>query len=470
MKGKTNIMDTINIKSRLEPLWDYYLVDKHATTARLSANAPEKKECVIRHDKAWEYVVNYHVIFKDGDIYRMYYTSCKKVKDEGNNKLNETDCFICYAESRDGVYWDKPDLSIYGHNNIIVKHPTEPVAGLFVFKDTNPDCPSSELYKGIVRMENGCKVFSEGGALVLYVSPDGIHFKRAENILNEPGKYDSLNVAFWDEAEKEYRLYFRDFEIGLRSVKLMTSKDFKSWESHGFILFDDDEKFQLYTNNIRVYSSAPHVFIGFPTRYTERKEWTPSYDALPGLEDRKWRCSMDPRYGLALTDALFMVSRDGINWHKFNESILDAGAEEGLNWVYGDGYFSYACIEGDDGLSLFSTVGDSWNNGKTCLRRHLFRKDGFASFKSGWEKSKIVTKPFTFCGSKLFLNFKTSAAGSIRIKISEKNGNTTQSCEIFGNSTRREIVFDCPLDDFSRKKVKMEMEMQDAEVFSFRFC
>ena len=460
----------INIGNRLEPLWDYYLVDREKTTANLSVNPPQKMGNVFEHKNPFGREMFYPVILKDGDIYRMYYSTGFRYKNPETGKFDESKIVTCYAESVDGIRWTFPALGIYGDNNCILMDPKVPMTGMCVFKDTNPACPADMRYKGILRIASGEKPFLEDGVLACFVSEDGIHFRRIEDILQEPGKFDSLNVVFWDAIDNEYKLYYRDFEGWQRRIHLMTSPDFVNWMKHGMLRFDDEEQFQLYTNNISRYSRAPHVFIGLPVRYIERsQEWTPSFEVLPDLESRKWRFSMHHRYAFALTDTVFMVSRDGVHWHKFNEAIADAGPEAPRTWKYGDTYFNYGFVEDDTTISCYA-ADSAWDGDFTALCRYTFRRDGFASFKSGWDESVITTKPFICTGEKMYLNFRTSAAGAIRIRLTDESGNVNDSCEIFGNAVHREIVFDKPIGSFTEKPIQMEIRMRDAEVFSFQFC
>jgi len=463
-------MSMIRITKNMEPLWDYYLVDKENTTAILSPNSPKKEEVVFTHINPLGREIFYPVIFKDGDIYRMYYGTGFRYKDPVTNKFNEEHLVTCYAESEDGLKWEFPNLGIYGDTNCIIADENESRVGICVFKDNNPACLPEEKYKGILRVSDGGKVFLESGTLACYVSPDGIHFKRGEDIAREPGKYDSLNTVFWDEMDKEYKLYYRDFDNGIRSIKMKTSKDFKNWDDHGFLKFDDDQQMALYTNNIVRCPGSPQVFVGLPQRYIERStEWIPSFDKLPDIESRRWRLSMHPRYAFALTDTLFMVSHDGLNWHKFNEAIADGGEEAPGTWKYGDTYFNYGFVEDETTLSCYA-ADSMWDGDKTDLRRYSFRKGGFASFKSGWNESIIKTKPFIYSGDKFNLNFRTSAAGYIKIKLVDSDGNVNESCEIFGNNISREIVFEKRISEFSEREVTMEISMRDAEVYAFQIC
>jgi hypothetical protein len=101
---------------------------------------------------------------------------------------------------------------------------------------------------------------------------------------------------------------------------------------------------QLYTNQIAPYDRAPHIFFGFPTRYVERT-WTASFDALPELEQRKQRAKASLRYGTAMTDGLFMSSRDGLHFKRWGEAFLRPGSEELGHWIYGDQYQNWGLVE-----------------------------------------------------------------------------------------------------------------------------
>lgn len=462
----------INIGTRREPLWDYTLVDKEKTTATLSVNRPERKECVFKADKYWEGDGGTYVcIVKDEDGYKFYY--------DGNGrfpynpytlKLNENCIVSCLVKSRDGIHFERENFGIFGDTNIVLKDPMEPRCGFMVFKDESPDCLPEERYKGVQRIEKGGGEFAKSGALATYVSPDGIHFTEKCITIDEQGKFDSANVAFYDKEDGLYKIIHRDFEEGeVRALRFRTSKDFKIWDDRGFFRYDDGKVFQMYTNNVQKYSRAPHIYIGLPVRYVERLKWNENYDYLPDKEYRASKCYEPnyPRWGLALTDALFMCSRDGVNWHRFDEAFADGGYERHGNWLYGDSYFAYGMIDGDDEHYLYTF---EKGNGEACeIWRHTIRFDGFASFKAPYSGAELTTKQFVFEGDELSINFRTSAAGSIYAEITDDDGNSAKSIEIFGNNVDRRVKFDKPLSEFSGKNVTMKFKMRDAEIYSLKF-
>lgn len=474
-------------KGQREVFWDNYLIDEEKTTAKLTLNHPHKREIVSVFEDMWEGdSCGYYTIFKDGDIYRMYYIAIRsKVVFEGEDNMAQP-IYACYAESCDGLKWTKPNLGIVSlggitENNIIMDDRYGVLDCFFVFKDENPECPESEKYKAVVRRKTG-KPGLANDSLWCYVSSDAIHFDEGW-CMHSCGAFDSLNTAMWDERAGKYRCWFRGFHdptdwcitAGKRDIRYMESTDFKNWSEEVRIDIHSPYDFQLYTNHIGRYYRVDNIFIGFPTRYIERKEWTDNYEQLCGKEKRKLRMKNEARIGLALTDCMFMTSRDGVAWERFDEEpFLRSGMENGINWVYGDSYPAYGMIEtetenGEKELSIYVPEGQ-WTHTTTKLWRYTIRLDGFASFKSGFEQKKIVTKPFTFEGEQLEINFSTSAAGGVYINFLDEDGNKIEgyeSCEYFGDTISRKINFEKSLSELNGKSVRMEILLSDADIYSF---
>lgn len=470
----------IRIGNRRELFWDDYLINTHETTATLMVHHPVAKEAVMVHGEAWEGDgCDYHCIVKDEGFYRMYYLGWQMMNEDAT-KFIPSSIVVCYAESKDGLEWVKPDLGICEYrgskeNNIILDENTMKFDNFFVFKDDNPDCRAGEKYKGI-----GSD--SRDGYLWCFTSADGIHFERSRPMTNQ-GKFDTLNVALWDQKTCQYMCFIRDFHnvpngnlnAGVRDIRRIKSKDFVRWTDPEMICFGDQDDIPLYTNAVQKYYRADHMLIGFPSRYIEKKEWTPNFDQLAGADRRKKRMKLHPRYGLTITDCVFMSSRDGINWNRFDEAFITPGLESELNWVYGDCYPAVGLIEtksdipnAPNDLSMYCFE-NHWSGIPTNLRRYTIRTDGFASYHSGYKQSKIVTKPFLYTGNSLSVNFATSAIGYIIVKLICE-GQTMESIEHFGNTYDRNVIFGKGnIGSFSGKPVIMEILMMDADIYSFQF-
>jgi hypothetical protein len=309
-----------------------------------------------------------------------------------------------------------------------------------------------------------------------------VHWSRlSERPIITKGAFDTQNNAFWDPIRRHYWCYLRDFHQGVRDIRVSTSADFRSWTEPRPLAFVDAPDEALYTNQVRPYHRAPHLFLGFPTRYVERP-WSPAFDALPDPVHRRARMRFSPRFGTALTDGQFMTSRDGLRFRRWDETFLRPGPERGDNWLYGDGYQNLGLIEtaAEDPtapreLSIYVIEGN-WK-GPTRLRRHTLRIDGFVALHARRGPGELLTRPLVFRGDSLSLNLATSAGGQVRIELQDATGKPqpgftlTECDEIFGDSLDRTVTWKGAPDlaRMAGKPIRLRIVMSDADLFSFRF-
>lgn len=506
----------INIGNSREVLWDDYLIDNSATTAKNVLHQPIKREQVYVFDQLGEKRhVSYPHCIKIDDEYIMYYvTSIRNQKREvqsGNdlNKLGGVTRYICILKGTDPFHLERPNLGICEvngscDNNVILKQTRtgnfeEEFDNIFVFVDENPDCPPEEKVKGVVQTLNHDKEFPGLRELWCYTSPDGIHFKRGWKIAggDEPnaGIFDSLNIAWYDQQEGIYKAFVRgihkNFEEGtlkdwgIRDVRYMESKDFKTWSEPKLLNYGEEaDDYALYTNQIQRYYRAPHMYVGFPTRYIDRKVWGKNLDQIGGDINANRRREIakrdEPRSGIALTDCIFMSSRDGLNWNRWDEMFLGPGIERDDNWFYGDCYPMYNLFETpseyaetQNDISMLMHEGQRSGEG-TRMYRYSIRLDGFASYHADYRGATLTTKPFIFSGQELSINFETSALGFVYVDVLDESGKAIEgyrSCELFGNTTDRAVYFGETSDvsKLSGLPVKLRFTMRDADIYSFIF-
>jgi len=445
-----NIADdktTINIGNRRELFVDQFLIDKTEGEAELVLHKPVMRGVVIVHDKPWEgNTCGYHTIFKDDKVYRMYYRAWHH-----KNKKEIHPAYVCYAESRDGIAWAKPDLNIVPFkrtkkNNIILQGKGS--HNFVPFKDYNPKCRPEERYKafGGEHKEGGLYAFS---------SADGVNWKLMSGkpvITSKPFAFDSQNVAFWDTERSEYRAYFRAWRKGVRDIQTTISKDFKTWNKPVWVNYPGAPIEHLYTNQILPYYRGPHIFFGFPSRYIEKRG--------------------------SLVEGLFMSSRDGKIFKRWGEAIIRPGQNKD-RWFNRSNYIWWGLVEthsdlpgAGNELSIYSN--ERYYKGEAGkIRRYTYRIDGFVSVNGSFKGGKVLTKPFTFTGRKLILNFSTSAAGSVKIALTNASGKQIKgfTSELYGDEISKTVIWKNRknLSSYAGKEVRLIFTLKDADVYSFQF-
>jgi len=472
--------DPVDIGTRRELFVDEALIEKFAGNAALKLHQPTAREVTFQFDRPWEgNACGYVTLFRDGDIYRMYYRGHRYVIDDPPLKQAQSEV-VCYAESRDGIHWTRPNLGLFAWNgskeNNIIWMGTPEAHNFAPFKDANPACPPEQKYKAI-----GGTVTSRG--LNTFQSADGIHWTRwsTEPVVTQ-GAFDSHNTAFWDAAGERYVMYVRSFENGLRAIGMSESLDYVHWSAPVSLEYPNSPPQQMYTNQIAPYERAPHVWLGFPTRYVARP-LGPHVKNLEPVELRKLLIAADERVGTDLTDGVFMSTRDGKTFRRWDEAFLRPGPENEGRWIYGDNYQCYGLLETLDGaanpapeLSLYFTEG-AWRDDAHRLRRYTLRLDGFVSAHAPYAGGELVTKPLRFAGDRLHLNYATSAAGSVRVEIQDESGTPLPGFalddaeELFGDSIEQPVLWKGGSDVSSAagKAVRLRFVFKDADLYSFHF-
>ena len=481
----------LEIGSRLELFVDGALIEEIRGNARLELRRPTPGEVVLVTDRSWEgNACGYFTVFQDDGRYRMYYRGSQFITGE-TLKLGHREV-VCYVESLDGIRWYRPNLGLVEFegsrsNNIILDR--IPVGGTihnFVpFKDANPAAAPDARYKAV---SSG----SEARGLYAWKSPDGIHWElMADRPVITKGAFDSQNLAFWDPVRGEYREYHRYFrkldddpagKRGIRDILTGTSQDFLDWTDPVTLTYSGAPDEELYTNQILPYYRAPHILLGFPTRYVEWG-WTDSMKALSEQEHRRLRAGVHVRFGTALTEGIFMAGRDRISFRRWQEAFVRPGLRPVGNWVYGDNYQNWGLVEtrshmegAPNELSVYVNEG-YWRGNSTNIRRYTLRIDGFVAVTAPMAGGEIVTRPLQFQGSRLTLNFSTSAAGSIRVELQDSAGTPLEgfslddSSVVFGDELEREVRWrgDPDLSSLAGRPLRLRFVLQDADLFALRF-
>jgi hypothetical protein len=479
----------IAIGSRRELFVDRRLIDT-LIGASLKLHEPVSAGTAITIDKPWEGPANFgmSVIELDGRLL-MYYRgwSLADPKDEAG--------VSCVAESRDGgATWTKPPLDLvkrpdWPANNVIATVAGEPRFSFpcAPFVDARPGVPASERVKMIegvpVNGERHTAMTDPAGPkrLVFWASADGYSFRKLDPqpdfVSDLRNSFDGGNTLSWSAAEGRYVLFYRWYDgewgQGRRTMARTTSEDLMTWTKPVPMTYGDSPREQFYVNNTQPYFRAPQLFVAPAARFMEGRQVL--------NQKRAEAVGLQPIgkhfYFKDCSDAVLLTSRAGSAAYDrtFMESFIRPGPGDS-NWVSRTNYPLTGILPAGPGqIQLFVTrdyLQPTWH-----IERLLLRTDGFASLSAPWAGGEMVTKPLTFSGKELELNYRTGAAGSVRIEIQDPDGMplagfAAADCpEIVGDEIARIVTWRAGSDvaSLAGKPVRLRFILADADVFSFRF-
>jgi pimeloyl-ACP methyl ester carboxylesterase len=477
---RTRGTDPVRLGSRRELFVDRHLIER-IDGARFHMHEPRDEGVAVRMDKPWEGLYSgYSTVILDpaahpASRYRMYYRGSPKGGLDGN-----PDERTCVAVSPDGLVWTKPELGLFEFagsksNNIVLANAAPASHNLCPMLDTRPGVPASERYKAI------------GGnvdTLYAYVSEDGFSWKKlqGEPILTKAHApfphvhlFDSQNLAFWSESEGQYVCYFRVWD-GLRRIARTTSPDFREWTPAVLMgqIHDSEDgprdapKEHLYTNQTSPYFRAPHIYTAIAARFFEGRR------VLNDAQAKE--IGVDPSYFHDTSDAVLMSSRGGFVYDRlFLEGYLKPGIGA-RNWVSRTNYPALNVVP-TTATHMALYVNQDYAQPTAHIRRYSLRTDGFASLRAGAEPGVVVTRRVTFEGSRLRINFSTSAGGGVRVGLLDEEGNdipgfgASDCVEQIGNEIERIVGWKSGADvsPLAGKVVRLRIELRDADLYSFVF-
>ena len=457
----------IELGDRRELFVDDYLIER-LRGVELRLQKPVPRNVAIEHDAPWEgNTSGYHTVFQDGNLFRMYYRG-SHYHDGGYRPV------VCYAESRDGIEWYRPELGLVSHmgstrNNIIWDGPA--TLNFTPFRDRNPDCRKGEEYKAL---GSPSAANHEEQALLAFKSPDGVHWSLISDkpVMDHTmgvNVFDSQNTTFYDRRRGCYVGFYRDsiYPDGVRYRQIMTttSKDYRRWTKGLLLDYGEARLDHLYTNAVTPYYRAPHIYVGFPKRL---------------MPDR----SVVGNMAIGLSDGVFMSSRDGLHFKRWDEAFVRPGLQR-ERWETRNNMTAWGILETKNHLetapkelSIFTSEA-YYNNEVARLRRFTLRMDGFVAANAPLRGGELITRPFTFSSpaKALSLNVSTSAAGSARVEIQDADGKalkgyTLSDCdEIFGDYLDHTVTWNGAGDVSALvgKPLRLRFALSDADLYSLQF-
>lgn len=456
------------------------------THATLRVNSPHAREAIIRPDKPWEKQVigAFVTVREEGDLIRMWYC-CR----DGDGRL-----FMAYAQSRDGLTWEKPNLGVFDYhgsreNNLMVEHFWEGTP----FLDPKAATPDEKyVYVGHAP-EKG---------LYRFTSPDGLRWKQDAHRLI-PFRVDTHDDVFFDERLGKYVLYMRGWDVPgawdqrMRKVVRLTldtlaqpadltpsGKGNNPKRNDDLPRIVDEVPTVMTTNdadpkNTDVYNPAvqpypldPAWYVGFPSFFRRQN-----------LVDGR-------------LEVQFMGSRDGIAWHRYDHAPYVAPGLAGSDsssrtylgvgmlvrgdelWQYGVSYWSpHGALETRQSEMDEERPATGEKRSDGTIYRYVQRVDGFVSLDFDLRGGRAVTVPVKVDGARLRLNVDTGALGGLQVALLDATGkplpgfSAEESDLLETNSTRALASWrgKSDLSALAGQEVRLQFTGARAKLYSFYF-
>jgi hypothetical protein len=240
----------------------------------------------------------------------------------------------------------------------------------------------------------------------------------------------------------------------------MTSDDFLHWSDpapHQYAAGVPMEHF--YTNATVRCPGAEHIWLSFPMRLVPERKKIATHE--------------EP----AVSDAVFMSSRDGVHWDR---PFLEAWVRPDLdkeNWTDRNNMPAWGIIEtpGDPSeFSIYISEHYRWRDNR--LRRLTVPKHRFASIHADAKPGEVVTKPIVFSGGELKLNYATSAVGSVVVELQDETGKPlagfaeADAQAMYGNAIEEAFKWkSADVSSLAGKTIRMRFILSDADVYAFQF-
>lgn len=397
---------------------------------------------------------------------------------------------MCYATSKDGITWERPNLGIVGDSNIILPYEWR---GLYYYHADEsylrPDsttvwvdyeCDKSQKYKLFLRNPSDVTSPKIGDPFpaIVATSADGIHF---ENFRLTKGGMGDRSTAFYNPFRKKWAYSLRSGEANT-PVRVR-----KYWESDDFLSAGEWELENLPTWMKADEKDEPNPYLGQkPQLYNFS---CIAYESIIfGLCQLHFgpNNSECEKYGVPkITELQPAYSRDGYHFSRPHRvSIVRASMYEGAwdrGYVQSVGGGLIVC--GDE-MRLYYTgfAGDKtrvntdgaynpedwvkngmYANGATGFA--TLRRDGFVSMDG---KGELLTRTLTMQNkSSLHIN----AVGFVCVEILDESGTLLAVSEKFcGDSTNAKLQFpDFEVQSLNGKNFRLHFKV-DGSLYAFGFA
>ena len=397
--------------------------------------------------------------------------------------LTRERALLCYATSRDGKIWHKPELGILAYagskaNNIVDLDRS----GGTVFRD--PVAAPDERYK----------VISRGGLRVPHLhatadvpprniyqavhggySADGLHWRAYPDPV-VPWYTDTTNVCYRDDRLRKYVAFVRWNEG-------MFYRDGKTFftEPHGWkyraIGRTESRNFRRFPPPTKILEPSPRERHPEPTGMDYYNSSAVKY---PFAADAYFLFFSSFYHEPDTIDVHLATSRDGIHYTPWREPFLGTGTPGSFDEKRV--HMATGMVRAGDELYMYYAGYNSPHGAEAPRRsgavgRVRLRLDGFVSQDAPWAGGTLTTVPLTFTGDRLHLNMDASAGGSLRVEVLGADRRPVagwsgrEADTLWGNDLAKPVTWGgrCDIASLRGKVVRLRFRGKGVKLYAFQF-
>ena len=420
---------------------------------------PSQKLWEVRYDNSYPNVI----WDSEEKIYKLFYTLIIEDKECENTPVSERKgkvyiprddrrCALAYAQSYDGIKWEKPNLGIVSfkgskENNLLL---SDTHGGGIFLDETEPD--RSKRYKMVALKDTP----GEKSVMSVSFSPDGILWEELRPWIGESPWGDTHNLPFFDKLSGKYKVITREWDYGLRVATVFESDDFIHWTKEGVALKGNDFYDQVYSMPVFFYNG---LYLGLASIFHEGDKSDKDFDCVD--------CEL-----------VYSKNTKDFSFVSHGEPLIHRG--EGN---YHDGEFDCCCIYAavpliEDGkLNIYYMGGNGQHTGfrETSFAKISFEEDKLAYISpvSMQNKGEVATANFIIEGNEVKILADVPEEGKIECAVFDKwNGNVIGGFDFLNcmmepseNGWLR-LRFEKDFEELSGKKICFKFNLDKAKLYA----
>ncbi len=364
--------------------------------------------------------------------------------------------YFCYATSKDGIHWDRPNLNqLYPDSNVLKIEPIQRDSST-VWLDLDDPNP-----------ERRFKMVYFRSKLFTLFSADGIRWSEPVAV-HETGDRTTM---FYNPFRKVWVYSIRGSRRGVGRCRYyaettdLAKQAFTDYpELSQWMCADSLDR----VRNVKYVDDRPDLY---------NLDATP-YESLM-LGEFVIHSKISEGNRPKLNHVTLGFSRDGFHWHRPDRRPFLDVSDDPAAWNYGNVQPAGAgCLVVGDKLYFYCSgrnshkPQDDGSGGSTGLA--VLRRDGFASVAADQTPGTLTTRPVRFSGQQLFVNV-ASAKGKLQVEILDEAGQpiapfTQQNClPVTTDATLVPVTWKGAKDPsgLAGKPVRFRFHLQGGELYSF---